>query len=479
MSERLKICIRNIACGFVFFLLLMGVVALAVVIGTNSLQRKIYTISIHDDGSVKEIRTTSLSVAKALEIADIQLGEYDEIDVDTNGTLKPENTNITINRAKKVTLTIGDEEKVVYTLKDSVEEVLIENNIQIATYDYVNTTIENPISSNNNQIVYRPAIPITLSIDGREKVVYSTQNTIGAVLAENGLEVNDSDFVSQKPSDKISLKDAQISIKTAHTVTLKYDGVSKKVSTQAKTVEQLLKENRVRLSSLDKMANGVTVNTRIKENLVVSVIRVTETKLTESITIPYQTLKEKTDSLLKGFSKVLSKGANGQQVDTYTVVMENGKQVSKTKTSSKVTKSPVNAVTLVGTKTYTTFSSAYNLKHAARRVLDVSAVAYNLEGMNNRAPSHPHYGLTANGSKVRAGIIAVDRRVIPIGTKVYVEIVGGKDYGYAIAADVGVSGYTVDLYLNSKSECINFGRRKAKIHILKDQSVDIFQLRGG
>ena len=143
------------------------------------------------------------------------------------------------------------------------------------------------------------------------------------------------------------------------------------------------------------------------------------------------------------------------------------------------TKEPVDSITYVGTKTYTTFSSSFKLKHAYSKVLNVTAVAYNLEGMTNRKPGDKYYGMTANGSKVRAGIIAVDRDVIPVGTKVYVEIVNGNDYGYAIAADVGVDGLCVDLYLNSEKECINFGRRKAKIYILKDQSVDIYKLRGG
>lgn len=479
MNEKWKVHLRNAACGIVFALLIVSVIAGAVVMGIGSLQNEIYTISIYDDGTLTEIRTTSLSVANALEIAEIELGENDTINVAPESSLTPDNTDIYIQRAKKVTLVVGDKETEVYTQSDSVAEFLAEQKLQLNTYDYLNMLAERPLIGDDLEIVFKKAIPITLNIDGVESLVYSSKDTIGEVLEENGYIVNDADLVDQKASDLITLNNAAIMIVTSHPVTLKYDGVTKTVDTQSKTVGDLLAEHNVKLSGMDRLANGVTVNSKIKDNLVVSVIRVVEKKVTETVTIPYKTATVKTDTILKGFTQSAKKGSNGKRVDTYTIVTENGKEVSRTLTKSVVTKEPVDSITYVGTKTYTTFSSSFKLKHAYTKVLNVTAVAYNLEGMTNRKPGDKYYGMTANGSKVRAGIIAVDRDVIPVGTKVYVEIVNGNDYGYAIAADVGVDGLCVDLYLNSEKECINFGRRKAKIYILKDQSVDIYKLRGG
>ncbi|MDS0524076.1 3D domain-containing protein [Clostridium sp. SHJSY1] len=59
--------------------------------------------------------------------------------------------------------------------------------------------------------------------------------------------------------------------------------------------------------------------------------------------------------------------------------------------------------------------------------------------------------------------IAVDPRVIPLGSKVYV--VG---YGYAIAADTGgaIKGNIIDLFLNSNQECINWGRRNVTVYVI-------------
>ncbi len=60
--------------------------------------------------------------------------------------------------------------------------------------------------------------------------------------------------------------------------------------------------------------------------------------------------------------------------------------------------------------------------------------------------------------------IAVDRSVIPLGTKVYVE-----NYGYAIAEDVGgaIKGNKIDIYVNSTAEAYRWGRRTVTIYILE------------
>ncbi len=77
-------------------------------------------------------------------------------------------------------------------------------------------------------------------------------------------------------------------------------------------------------------------------------------------------------------------------------------------------------------------------------------------------------GLTAMGIKpvrIPNGIstVAVDPKVIPLGSKVHV-----SGYGYAIAADTGgaVKGNIVDVYLNSYSECINWGRRNVTVKLI-------------
>jgi len=88
-------------------------------------------------------------------------------------------------------------------------------------------------------------------------------------------------------------------------------------------------------------------------------------------------------------------------------------------------------------------------------------------------PGNKWYGITATGTRAKVGTIAVDPRVIPLGTKVYVEgLYGAKNYGYATAEDTGgaIKGKIIDLYFDTHRETINWGRQQVKVYILKDNS---------
>ena len=75
---------------------------------------------------------------------------------------------------------------------------------------------------------------------------------------------------------------------------------------------------------------------------------------------------------------------------------------------------------------------------------------------------------TATGTLVKVGTVAVDKNVIPLGTKMYIVAADGSVvYGTAVAADTGVRGNIVDLYYDTYQQCINFGRRTCNVYILE------------
>lgn len=85
------------------------------------------------------------------------------------------------------------------------------------------------------------------------------------------------------------------------------------------------------------------------------------------------------------------------------------------------------------------------------------------------ATAYYGHGITASGTKpVRNpngySTVAVDRSVIPLGTKLYI-----PNYGYAIAADTGgaIKGMKIDLFMNTREECYTFGRRNITVHIIE------------
>lgn len=88
---------------------------------------------------------------------------------------------------------------------------------------------------------------------------------------------------------------------------------------------------------------------------------------------------------------------------------------------------------------------------SASKVIAVNATAYSDDG------------LTATGAHTSQGIIAVDPRVIPLGSRVYVE-----GYGYAVAADTGgaIIGNRIDVFIPSESGARNWGMRLVNVYIL-------------
>lgn len=91
-----------------------------------------------------------------------------------------------------------------------------------------------------------------------------------------------------------------------------------------------------------------------------------------------------------------------------------------------------------------------------RRVVNMEASAYTSADPGNG--SH-----TYRGNQLRKGLVAVDPRIIPLGTRLYID-----GYGYAIADDTGgyIRGNRIDLAFESRSEALGFGRRTVEVYIL-------------
>ncbi|OFD78808.1 3D domain-containing protein [Bacillus mycoides] len=106
-----------------------------------------------------------------------------------------------------------------------------------------------------------------------------------------------------------------------------------------------------------------------------------------------------------------------------------------------------------------------NNTQSAKRELTVVATAYTADPSENGT-----YGgrvLTAMGhdstKNPNMRIIAVDPKVIPLGSKVWVE-----NYGEAIAGDTGsaIKGNRIDVLMGSKSKAMNWGRQTVKVKVL-------------
>ena len=102
----------------------------------------------------------------------------------------------------------------------------------------------------------------------------------------------------------------------------------------------------------------------------------------------------------------------------------------------------------------------------------MTATAYTADyASTGKKPGDKYYGVTASGTRVRPGVVAVDRNVIPLGTKLYIQSTtnGRADYGYAVAEDTGgaIKGNKIDLYFETSKEVKSFGSRTVHVYVLE------------
>jgi len=197
--------------------------------------------------------------------------------------------------------------------------------------------------------------------------------------------------------------------------------------------------------------------------------------------IPFGIETVYSDETEKGVTTTERAGKNGLREISYTEKLVNGVSVEKNITASTVVAQPVNAKQIVGTKEVVKTVKTSADVEAVSWLTPNSAIELDKNGnpvnyksmMTVRATAYTYTGNNcATGVAPKPGYIAVNPRVIPYGTKLYIKSPNGNYiYGYAVAADTG--GFIrrhptgIDLFLTSESACQSFGVRNMEVYILE------------
>ncbi|MCQ2450565.1 MAG: 3D domain-containing protein [Clostridia bacterium] len=197
--------------------------------------------------------------------------------------------------------------------------------------------------------------------------------------------------------------------------------------------------------------------------------------------IPHSTKTVYSSSLSKGKTTTV-KGADGKQKVTYTQKRINGEVVETFVNNKQILTTAVDGKNIIGTaakKSQAVITSSAvkcisTLKPAKPIALDAKGVPVNYKkSMTVQATAYTYTGhRCATGVTPQPGYIAVNPKIIPYGTKLYIKSSDGRFiYGYAVAADTGGFVRTrptnVDLFFATRSECRSFGRRNVQIYILE------------
>lgn len=275
------------------------------------------------------------------------------------------------------------------------------------------------------------------------------------------------------------------------TVTIRHEGSVLTVQSRKESVSSLLSRLHIYPSPLEMI--GVKLSDAGVELDVSSDLTYYE-YATEKVT--FSTQRVANPEMPEGEEKVVQEGADGVRSSVYEVVWSNGAQLSR-QFVEELSTTAVDRIVEYGTAKPAPKPSSGSEKKDADDVLaehgetggGIAGVNENADGsgtltlkdgtvlnysgvrsMTATAYTTGHGGVgtrTASGTAVHVGSVAVDKSVIPLGTRMYI-VAGSKVvYGLAVAEDTGVKGNKIDLYYDTYDECIQFGRRTCTVYILE------------
>lgn len=293
---------------------------------------------------------------------------------------------------------------------------------------------------------------VELNINGKTKTVFTYEKTVGDFLEKEGIVLKNKDLVSPSLDKEID-KDMKIVISSPKSYHIK-DG-KKTIIAEASgyTVADVLDNLDIKLNKLDRVS--LPLDEIAKEGMEIRIDRVVVENLENKIEIPFETESRENKDMFEGEKKVITKGEVGQKTESLKNTYVNGVLETTEVLKSEITKDPVKEVVEVGTKKGTVAPNGKN----AKRVIVMQATAYDPTAGSK----------TAMGTRARVGAVAVDPKVIPLGSKLYIESMDGfASYGYATAEDTGgaIKGNRIDLFYNSNAEANRFGRRNVKVYVL-------------
>jgi 3D (Asp-Asp-Asp) domain-containing protein len=230
-------------------------------------------------------------------------------------------------------------------------------------------------------------------------------------------------------------------------VFIKVDGQRKEVITIKPTVQTVLHQEDIMLGDYDRITPALT--TEVKDGMEIIITRVTCEIIRDKVKITPPT-KVRYIPRTASSCQSVKPGKPGVKERTIVIWKKDGKESERWVSSEKVIKKP----------TPTIISKGKLASRASGTVMIMESTAYDPGPLSCGKYAD---GYTATGMKAGRGVIAVDPRVIPLGTRVYVD-----GYGYAIAADTGgaIKGRIIDVCFPTRREALQWGRRMVKVRIL-------------
>ncbi|MBI2848692.1 MAG: G5 domain-containing protein [Chloroflexi bacterium] len=295
------------------------------------------------------------------------------------------------------------------------------------------------------------AVSFTAYINGIPMRVRVNGSNIREGLEKGGIQINSADRVAPSLDTPLSAG-LTAYVHKAKAVKVEVDKNVIAAYTLKPTVGEALAEQAISMGEGDRIEPAM--DSPVEKDMTIRVIRVSTEAITQGEELEYLVVRQPSADIEVGEEQLVQEGRPGLRQWTTLINYENGEEVGRSVEKEWVESEPVPRVIAYGTKiVYRQMETPYGPISYYRK-LRVFATSYNASH-GGKPPGHPLYGITATGMTAGRGVIAVDPRVIPLYTRVYV-----PGYGIAIAGDTGggIKGMMIDLGFEEEDESMWLAR---------------------
>ncbi|WP_351233509.1 ubiquitin-like domain-containing protein [Streptomyces sp. NPDC002133] len=247
---------------------------------------------------------------------------------------------------KAVRLSVDGVPRSLHTFADDVQELLADEGVTVGEHDIVAPAPGAPLS-HGDEVVVRYGRPVTLTLDGRRRQVWTTARTVDEALHQIGVRAEGA-FLSASRSRPISRGGLALDVRTERTVTVMADGRERTIRTTAATVGEAVERAGVILRGQD--TTSVPSGSFPRDGQTVTVMRITGSRQVREEPVPFDTVRIQDPDLHSGTEVVEQRGRHGARRVTYSLRTVNGVRQKPRKLSEEVVREPVTQRVKVGTK---------------------------------------------------------------------------------------------------------------------------------
>ena len=428
-----------------------AVIAVAALLGALGMLAAGYagrlnSITLIVDGQARVIRTNQTTVDGVLRDAGLSGYPEDRVRPAPEATLAANGT-LEIVHARPISIRVDGRTLSVRTHATTLAELLAEQGIAVDPNDALSIDgeaagVESVFTGAPTMlraVSIRRAIPLIVNFDdGTTLTLQTTQPTIGQALWAAGIEVYLADRLTPNGNTRVTAG-GSVFVERSIPVSVQVDRQTLSTRTHRERVGDVLAELGVTLQGQDYAQPAL--DAPAQAGLSLRVVRVSEAFLIEQEPVAFETQVLPNAGMEIDTQQLVQNGENGVLQKRTRIRYEDGQEVSRVVEDRILLRAPRPKIIHYGTHIVVRAIQTPDGPREYWRRFRALATSYSAATAGTPRTS-PHYGKTALGWPMRRGIIAIDPKIIPFRTELYV-----PSYGIGVAADTGGSiiGKHVDL----------------------------------